>query len=123
MRKTILMAAFALLCAAVSLAQRVKTTANYRVIPLPRQIQMLKTPGFTLNAQTRIVYSKGNEALKKDAQMLSDYLFDMTRIRLVTTSNRAAKNVIVLATGLQNDNKEAYRLRVNKDKIEIILNV
>ena len=119
MRKTILMAAFALLCAAVSLAQRVKTTANYRVIPLPRQIQMLKTPGFTLNAQTRIVYPKGNEALKKDAQMLSDYLFDMTRIRLVTTSNRAAKNVIVLATGLQNDNKEAYRLRVNKDKIEI----
>lgn len=119
MRKTILMAAFALLCAAVSLAQRVKTTANYRVIPLPRQIQMLKTPGFTLNAQTRIVYPKGNEALKKDAQMLSDYLFDMTRMRLVTTSNRAAKNVIVLATGLQNDNKEAYRLRVNKDKIEI----
>lgn len=44
MRKTILMAAFALLVAAVSLAQRVKTTANYRVIPLPRQIQMLKHP-------------------------------------------------------------------------------
>ena len=71
-RRNILSAIALLLGTAVSLAQGVKQTANYRVVPLPQEINMKTGQGFTLNAQTRIAYPQGNETLKRDAQLLAE---------------------------------------------------
>ena len=47
-RRNILSAIALLLGTAVSLAQGVKQTANYRVVPLPQEINMKTGQGFTL---------------------------------------------------------------------------
>ena len=118
-RRNILSAIALLLGTAVSLAQGVKQTANYRVVPLPQEINMKTGQGFTLNAQTRIAYPKGNETLKRDAQLLAEYLQTATRIRPALTTEMAGQNVIALSGGLNHANTEAYRLTVNKDRIVI----
>ena len=118
-RRNILSAIALLLGTAVSLAQGVKQTANYRVVPLPQEINMKTGQGFTLNAQTRIAYPQGNETLKRDAQLLAEYLQTATRIRPALTTEMAGRNVIALSVGLNHANTEAYRLTVNKDRIVI----
>ena len=118
-RRNILSAIALLLGTAVSLAQGVKQTANYRVVPLPQEINMKTGQGFTLNAQTRIAYPQGNETLKRDAQLLAEYLQTATRIRPALTTEMAGQNVIALSVGLNHANTEAYRLTVNKDRIVI----
>ena len=118
-RRNILSAIALLLGTAVSLAQGVKQTANYRVVPLPQEINMKTGQGFTLNAQTRIAYPQGNETLKRDAQLLAEYLQTATRIRPALTTEMAGQNVIALSVGLNHANTEAYRLTVNKDCIVI----
>ena len=118
-RRNILSAIALLLGTAVSLAQGVKQTANYRVVPLPQEINMKTGQGFTLNAQTRIAYPQGNQTLKRDAQLLAEYLQTATRIRPALTTEMAGRNVIALSVGLNHANTEAYRLTVNKDRIVI----
>ena len=118
-RRNILSTIALLLGTAVSLAQGVQQTANYRVVPLPQEINMKTGQGFTLNAQTRIAYPQGNETLKRDAQLLAEYLQTATRIRPALTTEMARQNVIALSVGLNHANTEAYRLTVNKDRIVI----
>lgn len=118
-RRNILSAIALLLGTAVSLAQGVKQAANYRVVPLPQEINMKTGQGFTLNAQTRIAYPQGNETLKRDAQLLAESLQTATRIRPALTTEMAGQNVIALSVGLNHANTEAYRLTVNKDRIVI----
>lgn len=119
MRKTILAGAFMLLLAVAGYAQSMKTMANYRVIPLPRQIHLTKGAGFVLNANTKIVYPADNAVLKKDAELLADYIQKMTRLRLEVAAVGETENVIELSTGLNHANKEAYQLTVDGNKIQI----
>ena len=74
--KQIFLGALGLLFATFAQAQAPKTTANYRVVPLPQEISNTSAGAFALNAQTRIAYPKGNAALQKDAELLAQYLFE-----------------------------------------------
>lgn len=119
MKKTILTEALFLFCAMISYAQGIKTTADYRVIPLPQEITLTKTGGFALSPSTEIVYTAGNEVLKTDARLLAEYIEQMTGLRLKVTDKVQGENIIQLSVGLSHANKEAYRLTVNKQKIQI----
>lgn len=88
--------------------------ANYQVIPLPQEINTTEGQPFELAATTKVVYREGNELMERNAQFLADYL-NLTTI----TTNTSDEKAIELALGLENDNKEAYRLEVTKDKITI----
>ncbi len=92
--------------------------ANYRVIPLPNSIKVEKGNGFTLNANTKIVYPKGNEKMKKNAELLSDYLKDLTGMKLATSTS-GGSNSIVLGNKLKATNKERYELIVSNNTITI----
>ena len=69
--------------------------------------------------KTRIAYPKGNAVLQKDAELLTQYLFEATKVRPTLTTNAQGRNLIVLSATLKNNNKEAYRLDVSKDRISI----
>ena len=92
--------------------------ANYQVIPLPNSIKVEKGNGFSLNSNTKIVYPKGNEKMKKNAELLSDYLKDLTGMKLVTSTS-GGSNSIVLANKLKATNKERYELIVSNKTITI----
>ena len=117
--KQIFLGALGLLFATFAQAQAPKTTANYRVVPLPQEISNTSAGAFALNAQTRIAYPKGNAVLQKDAELLTQYLFEATKVRPTLTTNAQGRNLIVLSATLKNNNKEAYRLDVSKDRISI----
>ena len=93
-----------------------KTTgdANYQVIPLPMEINASEGQPFLLSSDTKIVYPEGNELMERNAEFLGDYLN-----LPVISSTPSNEKVIQLALGLDNNNKEAYRLEINENKITI----
>ena len=88
--------------------------ANYKVIPLPQEINVLEGQPFLLTSNTKIVFPEGNDLMQRNAQFLGDYL----NLAIITT-NPTNDKVIELALGLENNNKEAYRLEVAENKITI----
>lgn len=116
MRKYCLLA---LLCAFLFASCKEPVRGGYDVIPLPQQVTAIDGDDFVINRSTKIMYPAGNEKLAKAAEILSDYIGEMTGYSLKVTDRDVSKNVIVLKTGLENANKEAYRLTVNKKAIII----
>ena len=99
-----------------------KTTtgeANYQIIPLPQEISNVEGKPFMLTSATKVVYPEGNEMMKRNAEFLSEYLHISMGIVLEATSTATDDKQIELALGLENDNKEAYRLEVTENKVII----
>ena len=99
-----------------------KTTtgeANYQIIPLPQEISNVEGQPFMLTSATKVVYPEGNEMMKRNAEFLSEYLHISMGIVLEATSTATDDKQIELALGLENNNKEAYRLEVTENKVII----
>lgn len=88
--------------------------ANYQVIPLPLEVSTSEGQPFVLTSATKVVYPEGNDLMARNAEFLGDYLN-----LPVLTSTPSNEKVIELALGLDNDNKEAYRLEVTENKVTI----
>lgn len=93
--------------------------ADYNVVPRPAEIALQQEGGFALNGKTAIVYPKGNDALRKNAEILAGYVENLTGLQLKVTDKGAKKNAIVLTDGLESANREAYRLTVTPRLISI----
>ena len=87
--------------------------ADYNVIPLPQEVTLTQKGAFVLTGATPIVYPEGDEQLKNDAQFLSDYIADVTALRLITTSAKV-KNAITLRLNKKVQGKEGYVITVDK---------
>ncbi len=111
-------AALCLVCAGNAIAAE-KASARYDVVPLPASIALKDQPGFTLTKSTVISYPKGDKQLKRNAELLADYLFQTTGLKLQLTTKQPKKNAIILTANLKSDNSEAYRLTVNDNAISI----
>ena len=61
---------------------------------------------FELSATTVIAYPEGNAVMKRNAELLADYLEQMTGDRLALTGDAPAKDVIVLSLGDGEGNPE-----------------
>ena len=92
--------------------------ADYNVIPLPQEVTLTQKGAFVLTGATPIVYPEGDEQLKNDAQFLSDYIADVTALRLTTTSAKV-KNAITLRLNKKVQGKEGYVLTVDKKGVVI----
>lgn len=115
---SILALAAALLLGSASLSAAT-AVADYRVVPLPAKIQQTDAPGFTLDAKTAIVYPSGNKALEKNATLLAGYLKTLTGLNLRVTDRAPRSGAIVLSDNLKNDNREAYELTADRNRIVI----
>ena len=48
--------------------------ASYDIVPLPASVSMQKGMPFMLSSATRIIYTGSDEAMKRNAKFLADYL-------------------------------------------------
>ena len=93
--------------------------ADYNVIPLPQEVTLTQKGAFVLTGATPIVYPEGDEQLKNDAQFLSDYIADVTALRLTTTTSAKVKNAITLRLNKKVQSKEGYVITVDKKGVVI----
>ncbi len=93
--------------------------ANYNVVPLPNEIEAKDGAAFILSESTQIVFPEGNEKMQGNAQFLAEYLELSAGIKTAVTATLPEKDAIILATGLQNDNPEAFRISITEQEIRI----
>lgn len=93
--------------------------ADYRVVPLPDQIEMTEGEPFRLTGTTKIIYPEGNEKMERNAAFLADYLELSAGIKPKVTVDAAEQDAVILSLGLQHENPEAYRIRIDGQTIQI----
>ena len=105
-------------CAALlSCTNRELPVAEYQVIPLPQEIIEEKGDGFVLDKSTCIVY-KGDETMKRNAELLAEYVKESTGLDLAITDVETA-GAITISTGEAGENAEDYILTADSEGVEI----
>lgn len=97
-------------------------TVSYSVIPAPQMVNTAGQESFHLKENTTIVYPKGDELLKRNAEFLSEYIGQATGKALAIrtyTKERKANNTIILALDPTVKNKEGYILTTTSKGIRI----
>lgn len=105
--------------ASVVVASAFAENANYQIIPLPQKIVMAQGAPFVLTDNVKILYPKGNEKMKRNAQFLASYLEKATGKTMTVAEGTKGKNAIVLSLGLRSEDPESYQLKVSKEGITI----
>ena len=90
--------------------------ADYEVVPAPLQITTAQQSPFVLKSGAVIGYPAGNAKMQKNAEFLAAFLKDQTGMVLKTAEGEGN---ITLQLGMQDENPEAYQLKVNSDGIVI----
>ena len=97
--------------------------ADYRVIPLPKQITENTTENpFVISSKVVIAYPSSHSELIKEANFLSEYLNEILGYTLkVEEVDKIKSNAInlIINPSLFTEN-DAYKIIVNKDNIQII---
>ena len=96
--------------------------ADYRVIPMPDQINGIKGADFKLTEQTLINYPTGNRDMERNAMMLSDYIEEMTGLHLSirpTLNSKDYAGHISLVLDAKTAGSESYAITVNPRGVEI----
>ena len=106
--------------ALVSCNKHIKT-ADYQVVPLPKEIHAAEGKPFILDKNTIVSYPESHEELQKEAEFLADYINDILGFRPeIKCSDEDVSNAVVLvldSIGFNND--EAYQIIVNECVIKI----
>ena len=117
MKKNIVCIILVLLFCSVS-AQSTKSDV-YGIIPQPQNTTLGSGKPFILSSTTKISFPKNDKNLKQIAAFLSEYIQISTGKKVQVTDSSISKNNIELQSNFKNENKEAYKLNVNENKIVI----
>ena len=101
-------------------------TADYQVVPLPKEVNLNNEKPFILDKNTIISYSKSNEELQKEAGFLADYIKDILGYRLdIVCTDDEIENSIRLETYKNPqktlENSELTESFENSDNYQIIV--
>lgn len=113
------MTAAACLVAVALSAQSDEGTVCYNVIPAPQAVAPVQGATFDVRAGMAVVYPKGNEKMRRNAEFLTAYLKEQSGIELVPVKGKSAQAAVTLSLGLDNPNPDAYMISVNGDGIVI----
>ena len=116
MKKFLFLILTLLMLANVSL--QAANTVDYNVVPLPNNVALKKGAPFVVNADTRVVYAAGSEAMERNARFLADYVAEATGLRL-SVATKASGNAIRLVVDNKIKGDEAYIIIVNKKDVVI----
>lgn len=94
-------------------------TADWRVIPLPREITLSGGNGFLITPSTTIAYPEGNIELERCAAFLADYICTATGMQLRLTDAQTRTNAIVLTLADTTAHAESYRLCADEQQVTI----
>lgn len=95
--------------------------ADYNsVVPLPQSIVQQKGKPFSLTQTTPIVYAGTDAKMQKNAEFLSEFVEQLTGIKLPVTTTKDKKTpAIVLTIDPKVEGAEAYRLTVTEKQVTI----
>lgn len=115
-------AALALMASAIFQANAGDTLlADYRVIPLPREIELNGDKDFVLAPDVAVSYNEAAPELNVCAALAADYIEAYSgRLPEVKASRKKGKNEIRLTLSDKISRQEGYELRVNDGGVEII---
>ena len=121
MKKLIFIIIAAILVLGFTSCQKSVQTADYQVIPLPKEINLTKEKPFVLDKNTVVVYPKLNEELANEADFLVEYFYDILGFRLKTVCTDAEiDNAIKLNINPDfSDDIDVYQIIVNDNVIKI----
>lgn len=94
-------------------------TADFNIIPQPRQVSAEASAPFVLTANTAISCAVSSQDMKRNAAMLAAFVEQSTGIRPVVGKASKGGASIVLAIDKSIDNAEGYRLEVGAKQIRI----
>lgn len=106
------------MCAVLTACADKSSVADYRVVPLPQEINVVDDEAFVLTGNTKIVCQSNDEVMKNNARLLSEYIEEKTGHKLEVTGEDVA-GAITLTVGKVSDNEEAYNLVVTPDGVDI----
>lgn len=94
------------------------STANWQVIPLPKQVTNVDAQPFVLSKKTSIFYTDGDAKQKCNAEFLASYIKELTGIDVALTTSKADNQIRLALTDVPGGS-EAYRLNVSKKTVTI----
>ena len=104
-------------CAMLALSGYAQTQqADYRIVPLPQNITQQKGKPFVLKNHVTISCNTKDEALKRDAEFLREYVKEYTGIQLDIVE---AKGNIQLALDKKIKQPEGYAITVNDRRVTL----
>lgn len=107
-----------LACAVIPCLAAPVMTADYNVVPLPNSVTMTGGEPFELTPSTTVAYPEGNKDMERNAQFLSKYVNDATRMTLSVVPGKAKKG-IRLVLDKKVSGEEAYTIMVDKKGVTI----
>ena len=122
--RNIIFAIIGIVALAFTSCQKLSQTADYQVVPLPKEINLNDEKPFILDKNTVIAYPKSNEELQKEAGFLADFIDDILGYRPdVACTDDVVKNSIRLEISqIPSENPESYQIIVNEQLIKISAN-
>lgn len=91
----------------------------YNVIPAPQAVVPVEGATFDVRSGMAVVYPKGNEKMRRNAQFLIDYLKQQSGVELIPVKGKADKVAVTLKLGLDSPNPDAYVVSVTREGIHI----
>ena len=101
--------------------QKSMQTADYQVVPLPKEISLTDEKPFILDKNTVITYSESQEEMQKEAGFLADYFEDILgyRLNVICTDDEVKNSIRLESSSDLSDNNEFYQIIVNENIIKI----
>ena len=100
--------------------------ANYDVVPLPKSVNQSSAASFVLGESASIIYPEGNADMQRNAQFLSEYVNEMTQLRLGSRSMgvkekpaKIGQGNILLTLDPKIQNEEGYTINVTATGVVI----
>ena len=114
-----------LMAAAVMTAiAQVQPVADYRVLPLPAQVNGIKGGDFKLGPNCLINYPTGNRQMERNAELLSQYIEEMTGMHLSVRPTTSVKDrtghISLLLDPTAAVGDEGYNIVVTGRGVEIV---
>ena len=102
--------------------QKPMQTADYQVVPLPKEINLSDEEPFVLDKNSVVTYSESQAELKKEADFLADYFEDVLGYRLnVICSDEEIQNSIRLESTPSFSENSEYSIPENSEAYQIIV--
>ena len=114
MKRTIIPLLMMVTCQ-IALAQ---LTADYNVIPLLKNIEVVNGAPFVLDNQTSICYTE--QAEKRNAEFLAEYVEETIGLQLSVSNQKPKDHYISISVNPAINNPEGYQIKVSTKGIEVV---
>ena len=107
------------LCCLLICSQAKPESADYYVIPAPSEVLIANSMPFVLSSATKITYPKGNKQIQSNAELLVDYIAQLTGIRPGVAVAKKSQPKGSIALVVDKTLGGGYQITVETDRVVI----